>query len=305
MTGLAIPPDIRFGVGGFPLAFTERPEAKDRGAVFAWLRSVGLDAIELQMTYGPRMTAEQGRRYRALAIADDIKLSIHGAYYIVLASPDPAKVLRSVDTLLRTYEQADILGAREIVLHPGSLYGAPEADVSRRFAENLQRFMAQLGKTDICLMIETAGKVGQMGSVDMILDVAATIKGVGPCIDFGHVHARSLGGLETADAIAQVFARIDEFQRSNPDTPTHFHYTPIHFGPRGEIQHRALSDIDGVSNKPFHPRPEPVAAGLAALSGRFTIISETHNSQEKGAIRLKSLINSDAYGHKDASDLVE
>ena len=35
MTGLAIPPDIRFGVGGFPLAFTERPEAKDRGAVFA------------------------------------------------------------------------------------------------------------------------------------------------------------------------------------------------------------------------------------------------------------------------------
>ena len=305
MTGLAIPPDIRFGVGGFPLAFTARPEAKDRGAVFAWLRSVGLDAIELQMTYGPRMTAEQGRRYRALAIADDIKISIHGSYYIVLASPDPAKVLRSVDTLLRTYEQADILGAREIVLHPGSLYGAPEADASRRFAENLERFMAQLGKTDISLMIETAGKVGQMGSVDMILDVAATIKGVGPCIDFGHVHARSLGGLETADAIAQVFARIDEFQRSNPDTPTHFHYTPIHYGPRGEIQHRALSDIDGVSNKPFHPRPEPVAAGLAALSGRFTIISETHNSQEKGAIRLKSLINSDAYGHKDASDLVE
>ena len=124
MTRLAIPPDIRFGVGGFPLAFTERPEAKDRGAVFAWLRSVGLDAIELQMTYGPRMTAEQGRRYRALAIADDIKISIHGSYYIVLASPDPAKVLRSVDTLLRTYEQADILGAREIVLHPGSLYGA-------------------------------------------------------------------------------------------------------------------------------------------------------------------------------------
>ena len=305
MTGLAIPPDIRFGVGGFPLAFTDRPESKDRGAVFAWLRSVGLDAIELQMTYGPRMTAEQGRRYRALAIADDIKISIHGSYYIVLASPDPAKVLRSVDTLMRTYVQADILGAREIVLHPGSLYGAPEAEASRRFAENLQRFMAQLGKTDICLMIETAGKVGQMGSVDMILDVAATIKGVGPCIDFGHVHARSLGGLATADAISQVFARIDEFQRSNPDTPTHFHYTPIHYGPRGEIQHRALSDIDGVSNKPFHPRPEPVAAGLAALSGRFTIISETHNSQEKGAIRLKSLINSDAYGHKDASDLVE
>lgn len=159
--------------------------------------------------------------------------------------------------------------------------------------------------TDISLMIETAGKVGQMGSVDMILDVASTVKGVGPCIDFGHVHARSLGELETPDAMAQVFARIDEFQRSNPDTPTHFHYTPIHFGPRGEIQHRALSDIDGVSNKPFHPRPEPVAAGLAGLPGRFTIISETHNSQEMGAIRLKNLINSGTCGHKEVGYLVE
>lgn len=305
MTRLAIPPDIRFGVGGFPLAFTDRPEAKDRSAVFAWLRSIGLDAIELQMTYGSRMTADQGRRYRALAMADDIKISVHGSYYIVLASPDPAKVLRSVDTLWRTYEQADILGAREIVLHPGSLYGASEADAARRFTENLERFMVRLGKTDTSLMIETAGKVGQMGSVDMILDVAATVKGVGPCIDFGHVHARTLGGLETPDAIAHVFEKIDTFQRVNPDTPTHFHYTPIHYGPRGEIQHRALSDTDSGSSKLFHPRPEPVAAGLAGLSGRFTIISETYNSQEKGAIRLKSLINSGTCGHKEVGYLVE
>ena len=72
-----------------------------------------------------------------------------------------------------------------------------------------------------------------------------------------------------------------------------------------EIQHRALSDIDGVSNKPFHPRPEPVAAGLAGLPGRFTIISETHNSQEMGAIRLKNLINSGTCGHKEVGYLVE
>ena len=71
------------------------------------------------------------------------------------------------------------------------------------------------------------------------------------------------------------------------------------------IQHRALSDTDGVSSKPFHPCPEPVAAGLSGLSGRFTIILETHNSQEEGAIRLKNLINSGACGKKGASDLVE
>lgn len=55
MSANSKPPEIRFGVGGFPLAFKDRPKAKDRGAVFAWLRSIGLEAIELQMTYGPRM----------------------------------------------------------------------------------------------------------------------------------------------------------------------------------------------------------------------------------------------------------
>ena len=52
----------------------------------------------------------------ALAIADDIKLSIHGSYYIVLASPDPAKVLHLCRHLLRTYEQKPtFLGAAQSI----------------------------------------------------------------------------------------------------------------------------------------------------------------------------------------------
>ena len=47
------------------------------------------------------------------------------------------------------------------------------------------------------------------------------------------------------------------------------------------------------------------AIGLAGLPGRFTIISETHNSQEMGAIRLKNLINSGTCGHKEVGYLVE
>ncbi len=47
-----------------------------------------------------------------------------------------------------------------------------------------------------------------MGSVDMILDVASTVKGIGPCIDFGHVHARSLGGLEWPDAMGKFVPMV-------------------------------------------------------------------------------------------------
>lgn len=62
-------PTIRYGIGGFPLAFTSRPEARNRANVFAWLNSIGLDAIELQMTHGPRMSPETCRIYREQAEA--------------------------------------------------------------------------------------------------------------------------------------------------------------------------------------------------------------------------------------------
>ncbi len=288
MTPESTAPRIGFGVGGFPAAFTRRPEARDRGAVFNWLRAIGLDAIELQMTYGPRMPPATCRDYRRRAAELGIRLSTHASYYIVLASPDAAKVARSAETLTRTYELTDLLGAEEIVLHPGSLYGLAEDAAARRFVDNAGAVLNRIGRTGATLMIETAGKVGQMDSVDMILNAAAAVDGIGPCIDFGHVEARTLGGLGTERAVMALFDRLALFQGRNPTKRVHFHYTPIHFGPRGEIQHRALGDANAAGH-PFFPRPESVAQGLAGLTGSFTVISETLDSQEQGAMRLRDL----------------
>lgn len=290
---------IRVGVAGYPIAFNESKNGRDRSRIFEWVRGQGLDALELQMTYGPRTSVENCIRYRQLAADFGIKVSVHAAYYIVLTSVERDKVERSIDTLKRTFDLANHLGAREVILHPGPLYGLPESDAMRRFADNCHEFNLAVGDSEIGLFIETAGKTGQLGSVGQILSLSAQLDRVHPCVDFGHVHARTLGTLDTPQAVAMVGDEISAFLQKFPTKRPHFHFTPIHYGPRGEIQHRAIDDVyeqpadlltGPAAKRLYSPRPEPVAQTLFDIGGSFTVISETHNSQEIGAKALSRIL---------------
>jgi deoxyribonuclease IV len=293
---------VRFGVAGYPPAFAKTPFRKDRFKIFDWLRTLGLDAIELQMTYGPRTHVDVCREYRNIAEDLGISISVHASYFIVFTSSDPAKLERSRDTLKRTYELCHELGADTVVLHPGPLYGEECSVVLHRFIGNLANCIYEIGPTDTGLFVETAGKIGQLGSVDEILQVCDSIEGVFPCIDFGHVHARTLGSLEAVDSVNDLFAHLKSYQGRRPNSRIHFHYTPIHYGPKGEISHKAIDDTypqksqmallndhdptrsgDGF----FHPRVAPIAKGLREITIDCTVISETHDSQEQGALALK------------------
>lgn len=291
----------RFWVAGFPLAFTTSTEGKKREKIFPWLKSLWLNALELQMTYGPRSKKETCELYRQLSEEFGIKLSVHAAYYIVLTSSEEAKISQSIDTLKRTFQLSEILWAKEIILHPGPLYGKDESEIKKRFIENTHRCMKEIWNTDIWLFIETAWKVGQLGSIQDILEISSIIPGVHPCIDFWHVHARTLGTLSKIENIHNLEDEIKNFLKNSPEKNIHFHYTPIHYWPRWEIQHRAIDDYYpeeeqinifwtwDTAEKYFHPRPEPIWDLLKNIPREFTVISETHNSQEKGALALKEI----------------
>ena len=295
---------IRFGVAGYPLAFGRSAYSRDRLKIIDWLTEIGLDALELQMTYGPRTKPETCALMRERANSAGIKLSVHASYFIVFTSGEEEKIDRSSETLKRTYDLASQLEAKAIVLHPGPLYAGTEGDALDRFCENASACLRAIGRTDIGLFVETAGKVGQLGSFDDILRMCSRLDGVFPCIDFGHVHARTLGTLDNEGAINALVIRLIDFLKSHSNPRVHFHYTPIHYGPRGEIQHRAIKDTYekvaapdlfgaapvGTSSRDgyYHPRFEPVSKALAGIDFDFTVISETHNSQEEGALALKA-----------------
>ena len=295
---------VRFGVAGYPPAFGKTPYRKDRLKILNWLSALGLNALELQMTYGPRTKVDVCREYGSVARNLGISVSVHASYFIVFTSSDSAKLERSRDTLKRTFELCDALGANAVVLHPGPLYGEEPGVVLQRFIDNLGNCMNEIGRAETGLFIETAGKRGQLGSVSEILEACSTMQDVFPCVDFGHVHARTLGTLESVSAIDELFTELECYSAKKSHNRIHFHYTPIHYGPRGEISHKAINDTyppvpqmilpslddhdplrsaDGY----FHPRVEPIARGLKRFGVESTVISETHDSQEEGALALK------------------
>ncbi len=292
---------MRFWVAWFPLWFTQSPDWKKRAKIFDWLSSLNLDALELQMTYGPRMKSETCELYRELAWNLWIRLSVHAAYYIVLTSSEASKIQQSFDTLKRTYELAYILGAKEIVLHPWPLYKIKDEIIKEKFIENMLQFFQSMWKTDIWLYIETAGKIGQLGSVNDIFEISSYLEWVHPCLDFWHIHARTLWTLDKKENIQALESQILDFLIKFPEKNLHFHYTPIHYGCRGEIQHRAINDSYSDEERKyilplwkhdadiFHPRPDAIVSLLRNIPQNCTLISETHNSQEIGAQTLKQL----------------
>lgn len=291
---------VLFGVAGYPPAFHKSKYSKNRIDILYWLKDLGLHAFEMQMTYGPRMLEENCKEYRQLSNALNISLSIHAAYYIVLTSSVEKKVTQSIDTLKRTFELADLLGVEKIILHPGPLYDKPPDIAFDNLMHNLQIFFNSIGKSPINLFLETAGKVGQFGSVNEIIDTCKNFEDCQPCIDFGHVHARTRGTLKKEEKIDAIFNDLDNYVKSKPKGKLHFHYTPIDYGPRGEKVHKALKDnypIDSQFGFPFyedqnsnnghyHPRFEPIVNNIHKHKINGTMISETHDSQEEGALEM-------------------
>lgn len=295
---------LKFGVAGYPISFFDDPRGKDRLRIYEWLNILNIDAFEVQMTYGPRMSTENCKSHKEKAESYGIALSIHAAYYIVLTSKEKLKIDRSKDTLLRTYERADLMAANKIVLHPGPLYGEKEYEVLMRFCDNLNDFMNDLGPSKVGLYLETAGKCGQLGSVDDILFSVANIPNTYPCFDFGHIHARERGSLYNGEKIDILFEKIKSSY--GYDNKIHFHYTPIEYGKKGEIQHKALTDKNNnrysdtlslfeedteINLDLYYPRFERIILNMAIYGVSGTIISETHNSQEVGAMEMKKYYN--------------
>ncbi len=217
---------------------------------------IGLDAFEAQMTYGPRTTLENCRTIRTLSDDFNIRVSVHAAYYIVLTSSDPCKIRRSIDTLKKTFELADAMGAHEIILHPGPYYASNPQRIFDTLAENLTLFFEEQGASDIGLFLETAGKKGQLGSVEEILKLAKLVKGCYPCIDFGHVHARLCGGLVTKREIDALFQTMQEKGAFDRNSRSIFIIRPLILDRKAKLLiNRSRTLIQLIHSKTFSKVP--------------------------------------------------
>lgn len=277
--------NIRFGPAGNSRSFYEQGY-KSSLDMPRWLNKLGLTAYEYQCSRGVNLKKETACRLGEMARENGIALSIHGPYYINLATPDPEKQERTKGHLMKSLWAAKWMGATKVVFHPGSTSGMDRKEAMKRAKELLFEVVSEAKKEglgEIKLAPETMGKASQLGSLEEIIELCEVGPPVVPTIDFAHLHAVRGGGLVTKEDFAKILDSIAEGISKEAVRDLHIHFSPVEFTGAGEKKHRTLLD------EGFGPLFEPLAELIVERGLNPTIICESDGRQAEDALAYKNI----------------
>lgn len=275
----------KFGAAGNSDSFYEEGH-KASEEMPKWLFERGLDAYEYQCGNGVRCGEQTARKIAKEAEENGIIMSVHSPYYINLATPDDEKRAGGINYILQSSQLVKFLGGDRVVVHSGAL-GKMERCEALEFAKKTLKMareaMIAEGYGDVRLCIETMGKINQLGNLEEVIELCKLDDSFLPCIDFGHLNARTLGGLKTKADFEEIFDKIENGLGVDRLRVFHSHFSKIEYTKGGEKKHLTFADTV------FGPDFEPVAEIIAERNLAPTIISESAGTQAEDALSMKKM----------------
>lgn len=275
-----------FGSAGAPDSFYQEGH-KSSLDMPAWLANRGLNAYEYQCSRGVRIKEELSVELGQRAQQHAIRMSIHAPYYINLSTEDQEKRIKTKGYILDSLKVARWMEATTVVFHPGGGPGNNRRETFNRAKVCLKEILAEVksdGLDDILLAVETMGKINQIGSLEEILELCQLGKQVVPCVDFGHLHAITQGGLKTLDDFDAVLERIAGSLGPEALDNLHIHFSPIEFTKAGEKKHWTLKE-----SHLYGPGFKPLAQLIVKRNMEPIIICESQGTQAEDALTFKSI----------------
>ncbi len=254
----------------------------------AWISAQGLDCYEYQCGKGVHVGEDTARRLGQAARKAGIVLSLHAPYFINLANPDPESLQKTTGYVLAACRAADWMGAGRVVVHSGALMKRARQEALAIARESLLAVLAACdaaGYGHIALCPETMGKINQLGDLDEVLELCSLDPRLIPCVDFGHLYARSLGADDGSVAFERMLDKIAAALGEDRARRFHSHFSQIEFTPKGgEKCHRTFADNGG-----FGPDPAALMAAVAKRGWGPTFICESAGTQAEDALTMKQL----------------
>ena len=151
----------------------------------------GLDAVEIEFTYGVKMSNELAKKVGDLGKKLNLHISIHAPYYVNLSSTDKRKVEASKKRILESCERGHHLNAKYIVFHAGYYGKLGKEECYQKIKKEIIDMMSVIKQKgwNVELAPETTGKASQFGELDELLRLRKET-GCYLCIDFAHLKAR-------------------------------------------------------------------------------------------------------------------
>lgn len=274
--------NIRFGPAGNPIGYSGQTVE-----VCDYVRELGLEAYEYQATYGVRIQKQSALKLAENAQKNDIRVSMHGPYYINLSAQKEDVLERSIARLVQSARAADWIGAYRIVFHPGFYTKYSPQEALKRCKDSISKLMDDLdsmGIKNYTFAPETTGKRSQLGNLDEIIDICQSFDHFAPTIDFAHLHARGRGCIKGVDDYHKILERLEDKlgDIGHENELLHCHFTRIEYTDAGERKHHVLMERE------YGPPLEQLLEALIECGWNATIICETPFLEQDALLMQKN-----------------
>ncbi len=251
-----------------------------------WLKERGLDAFEYSFGRGVRIKEDTAREIGNGFAAQGIVMSVHAPFYINLASTDEEKKKNTLRYFNESMTAAHWMGAKRVIFHPGSAGGENRDEAFGRaldFFEEIVDEIGSLGYGEVHLCPETLGKINQLGTLEEVLQLCHIDKQIIPAIDFGHLYARTAGGIKGRDDYKRILDMMEDELADERARNFHIHFSHIEYTKQGEKKHRDFKD------EGYGPDFAPLAELMAERNMQPVVISESPTMMAEDARTMKDI----------------
>lgn len=276
----------RFGPAGQAESFVAMGYKKQTDIV-EYLKKFELTAYEYQCGHGLKVNLDNIKKIGDEASVANVALSLHTPYYISLSSVEEEKRENSINYIFESAKIADTLSADRIIIHSGScgkLSREDALDFAKDTLKKAQTVLDENNLSHIHICPETMGKINQLGDLNEVMQLCEIDERFIPCIDFGHLNARTFGGIKNTKDYSDILETMEKKLGIERLKCFHSHFSKIEYTQNGgEKRHLTFED------ELFGPNFEPLAE-LVAKKGLYPrFICESAGTQSEDALAMKKM----------------
>lgn len=273
----------KFGPAGTSDSFSQMGY-KSSLQVPEYLVRMGLDHFEYQCGRGVNIGEEKASELGKIAKEKGISLSLHAPYYISMSSTEEEKRLNSVNYILASARAVNAMGGNRIIVHTGSC-GKISREYALELACNTMKIalntLKEEGLSHIHICPETMGKINQLGTLEEVIALCKLDDSLIPCIDFGHLNARTFGGYNSFADFEKIFIYIKNELGEERLKSFHSHFSKIEYTAGGEKKHLTFEDTV------YGPDFEPVMELTNKYGCSPIFVCESAGTQAEDAKQMK------------------
>ncbi len=251
-----------------------------------YLEKFGLDHFEYQCGQGVRVSEASAAEIGKALAEKGITVSIHAPYFISLSSIEEEKRDNSINYILQSAQAVKAMGGDRIVIHSGScskMTREEALELAKATMKKAREALIANGLENIRCCPETMGKINQLGDLNEVMEICRVDESFIPCIDFGHLNARTFGAIKGKAEFAEILDTVENKLGKERAEVFHSHFSKIEYTEKGDEKRHLTFE----ANEGYGPDFEPLMELIYERNLSPTFVCESAGTQTEDARTMK------------------